>query len=118
MKLLIVDDNWEILDTLSKAMTLFGYRVEIAHDGIDALDLLQVNRYDIVITDADMPRLDGIKLSELVKSSFPEVRIIGMSGTHSPGAFKAAGAEIFLSKPFTILQLRDAIEESKGQRPH
>ncbi|MDA8125105.1 MAG: response regulator [Deltaproteobacteria bacterium] len=110
MRLLVVDDNPELLEVLSDAMALFGHEVDTAKDGIDAMDLQTNQHYDIVITDADMPRLDGIELCRFIKTHSPAVKIIGMSGSLALAEFKDAGADFCLSKPFSIDQLRDAVE--------
>ncbi len=110
MKLLVVDDNPDILEFLSSAMKLFGHTVDTACDGIDAIHLQSSNRYDAVITDADMPRMDGFSLCRFVKEQSPGVRIIGMSGVRGEKAFRNAGADVCLSKPFSISELREAVE--------
>jgi len=59
MKLLVVDDSPEIVEILSFSMELSGYGVDGANDGIEAVERLQNNSYDVVITDAEMPRMNG-----------------------------------------------------------
>ena len=110
MKLLVVDDNPDILELLSSAMKLFGHTVDTACDGVDAISLQSNNRYDAVITDADMPRMDGFSLCRIVKEQSPGIRIIGMSGVCGEKAFRNAGADVCLSKPFSISELREAVE--------
>jgi len=110
MKIMIVDDNPEVLEVLSSAIRLMGYTVDTALDGSDAINLQLKNRYDVVITDADMPKMDGFTLCELLKERFPDLYIIGMSGSHREDAFKAAGADMYLAKPFSIVDLQQAVE--------
>ena len=55
MKLLVVDDNPDILHLLSSIITLFGHGVDRAGDGREAIRLLQKGRYDVVVTDVNMP---------------------------------------------------------------
>ena len=111
MKLLVVDDNPVILQILSSIITHFGHGVDEAGDGLEAIRLLQHGRYDIVVTDADMPRVDGIQLCRFVKGQRPDIRVIGMSGDLSAlKEMKNAGADICLSKPFGLDELQVAIE--------
>ncbi|HOG17637.1 MAG TPA: response regulator [Syntrophales bacterium] len=110
MKLLVVDDNPNVRNFLSTAMKLNGHTVDTANDGIDAINLRLNNRYDAVITDADMPRMDGFRLCKFMKEQFPETRIIGMSGAWGEKAFKKAGADVCLSQPFSVADLKRAVE--------
>ncbi len=111
MKLLIVDDNPDILQILSSMIALFGHGVDEAGDGFDAIMLLQQGRYDVVVTDADMPRVDGIQLCKFLKAQRPDIHVIGMSGDLSAlKEMEDAGADICLPKPFGLDELQSAIE--------
>jgi len=114
MNVMVVDDNREILEVLSSAIRLWGHTVDTACDGFDAINLQLKNRYDVIVTDADMPRMDGFKLCKFMKERFPELYIIGMSGTYDEKAFRDAGADMSLAKPFSILDLQNAVKS--GQR--
>ncbi len=117
MRLLVVDDNKDIRDFLSSAMKICGHTVDTASDGIDAINLRLSNRYDAVITDADMPRMDGFRLCRFMKTEFPDTRVIGMSGAWGEKAFRKAGADVCLSKPFNIHDLRKAVDSSRLSAP-
>jgi CheY-like chemotaxis protein len=117
MRILIVDDNPGVLQVASSAVEFMGHEVDTAKDGIDAVDRLANGRYDIVITDAEMPKLDGIGLCRFIRSHFRNVRIIGMSGTEIWEEFKEAGADTFFSKPFGLKQLQDAVENPSRPIP-
>ena len=84
MKLLIVDSNRDILQLLSSMITLFGHGVDEAGDGLEAISLLQRGRYDVVVTDANMPRVDGVQLCKFLKAQRPDIHVIGMSGDCPP----------------------------------
>jgi CheY-like chemotaxis protein len=112
MKLLVVDDNADILQILSSMITLFGHGVDQAGDGLEAIRLLQQGRYDVVVTDADMPRVDGVQLCRFLKAQLPDIHVIGMSGDLSSlKALKNAGADICLPKPFGLDEFQSAIED-------
>jgi CheY-like chemotaxis protein len=111
MKLLIVDDNPDILQILSAMITFFGHGVDEAGDGLEAIRLLQQGRYDVVVTDADMPRVDGVQLCKFLKAQLPDIRIIGMSGDLSSlKEMENAGADVCLPKPFGLDEFQSAIE--------
>jgi DNA-binding response OmpR family regulator len=111
MKLLIIDDCPEIVEILSVAIELSGHKADKAYDGIEAVEHLQNNSYDVVITDAAMPRMGGVEVCKLLKSKFPHISIIGMSGSfQSLQELKTAGADFCLSKPFKIHELEGALE--------
>ena len=111
MRLLIVDDSPEIVELLSSLMEIIGHEVNKAYDGTEAVQQLLNNRYEVVITDAKMPIMDGVELCKFIKSRFPDVYIIGISGyPEALKELKKAGADICLSKPFTFEEVEEAIE--------
>ena len=112
MRLLVVDDNPDILQILSAMITFFGHGVDKAGDGLEAIRLLQQGRYDVVVTDADMPRIDGVQLCKFLKAQLPDIHVIGMSGDLSSlKELKNAGADICLPKPFGLDEFQSAIED-------
>jgi two-component system alkaline phosphatase synthesis response regulator PhoP len=111
MKLLIVDDCSENVEILSAAMELSGHRVDEAYDGIEAIERLQSNSYDVVIVDAEMPRMGGVEVCKFLKSQLPDVFVIGISGCfRALKELKNAGTDICLSKPFHIDVVEEIIE--------
>lgn len=111
MKLLIVDDCVDVINILSSLLKLSGYEIDVAFDGIEAMKLLRNNSYNVVITDAEMPGLDGMKLCKFIKSNYSTVYIIGISGSiHGLKGLSDAGADICFSKPFHIDEIRKAIK--------
>lgn len=111
MKLLIVDDSVDITSILSSFLELSGHEIDKALDGVEAVELLRNNSYDVVITDGEMPRMSGIELCKFIKSDFPATYIIGMSGSfRALNEFKNVGADVCFSKPFHIDEIENAIE--------
>lgn len=111
MKLLIVDDNRDVTQVLSSIVQVFGHDADEAGDGHEAIEQLQRNQYDVVITDAEMPGINGIELCKYLKLQFPCVYIIGMSGDLlSLKKLEDAGADICISKPVGMNKLEEAIE--------
>lgn len=111
MKLLIVDDCADIVNILSCFMKLSGHEADKALNGLEAAELLKNTSYDAVITDAEMPGMDGKELCGFIKSAFPAIYIIGISGSpQSLDELRIAGADICFSKPFHMSDLEEAIE--------
>jgi len=110
MNFLVVDDNSSVRYVVSSIIKLFGHGTDEANDGLEAIQKLRKNQYDVVITDAEMPNIDGSELCKIVKSETPGIFIIGISGYPSfLDGLKEAGADICLSKPFSMHALEEAI---------
>ena len=111
MKLLVVDDDPIVVTTLALELKQSGHKVDEAHDGIEAVERLQNNSYDVAIIDAIMPGMNGAEVCKFIKSYFPTTYIIGMSGyPDSLKKLKDEGADICFTKPFIIDQIKIAIK--------
>lgn len=112
MKILLVDDSADILNILASLLEVSGYESDQALNGTEAIKLLQHNVYDVVITDSEMPGMDGKALCRFIRSELPDLYIIGISGsTQSLDKLRAAGANICFLKPFRIDEIERAIED-------
>jgi CheY-like chemotaxis protein len=111
MRLMVVDDDQIVVSTLSSFLKVSGYEVDEAHDGIEAIERLQKNSYDVAIIDAIMPKMNGAEVCKFIKSHYPGTYIIGISGyPESLTKLKNEGADICFTKPFSINQIKRAIE--------
>jgi two-component system, chemotaxis family, chemotaxis protein CheY len=114
--ILTVDDSRSIRQMVSFTLTQAGYQVVEAVDGKDALDKLTVTSVDMVITDLNMPNVNGIELITLVRKQ-PKYKFIPilMLTTESQDAIKqqgkAAGATGWIVKPFNATQLVDVVKK-------
>ncbi len=79
-KILVVDDEVGIRTLLFDALSSEGFKVTLAKDGMDSLDQMQKRRFDLLITDINMPRLDGIELLRKMKEAGRKERVIIMTG--------------------------------------
>ena len=66
-RILAVDDSLTVRELIRKLLTSHGYLSDVAIDGMDGWNTVRTTKYDLVITDVDMPRLDGIELATLIK---------------------------------------------------
>lgn len=79
-KLLIVDDEFEIRDMLSRHFEFLGYNTATASNGKEAMDYLDENKVDIIITDIIMPVMDGVTLLKTIRKEFPMIQVIMITG--------------------------------------
>jgi DNA-binding response OmpR family regulator len=79
-KLLVVDDNEGVREVLSKALAYWGYGATVAGNGLEAGSLFFTGSYDLVITDLQMPLMNGWELSRLVKERSPKTPVMVVSG--------------------------------------
>lgn len=79
-KILIVDDEPSIRFLLSTIVEQAGYTVDVAEDGFSALRKMQESKPDLVITDLRMPNMNGFELLSVIRSRFPEIPTVAVSG--------------------------------------
>lgn len=112
---LVVDDDMATLDCLVEAVHLLGLAVVSASDGETACGLFDQKNPCLVVTDVRMPRMDGLALTEHVKSRSPECPVIMITGHGDEATAIAAlkaGASDYLRKPFQLSELRAAIHRA------
>lgn len=110
---LVVDDETDILQLLEILLSRKGFKVKTAGNGLDAL--MKLNQYDfnVLLTDIKMPAMDGMRLIEVAKRDFPEVRILVFTGFGSVDTERKAlqlGASKYFMKP---LPMEDLLKELK-----
>ena len=102
-KILVVEDEPASLECLSHFLRKEGYRVSEARDGAEAIELLDKSRFDLVLTDIRMPRLDGVALAMHILSRIPTIPIITMTAFPSEDLRPIWGYGIpCLSKPLSL----------------
>ncbi len=115
--ILIIDDDDIIRRMLRLMLTKAGYDVLDAADGKEGIELFRENNVDLVITDLIMPEKEGLEMIMELKTDFPDVKIIAMSGGAQMGPegylqlADALGAQQTLKKPIARQELLGAIAE-------
>jgi len=107
MRILIADDDPQFLRALRITLGARGYEVLLARDGQHALEMAIDHKPDIILLDLGMPRLDGVKVIEAVRgwSSAPILVISGRSGSAEKVEALDAGADDYVTKPFSMDEL-------------
>ena len=115
--ILIVDDDPMIRKLITTTLEdVAGYRLREAGDGLQALETAVEERPEIVFLDYDMPRLNGVETcrrlrSDPVTADATIVMLTGMSDKPAQDSAVAAGADLFLTKPFSPLRLLRLVDE-------
>ncbi|MGB2929508.1 MAG: response regulator [Desulfobacterales bacterium] len=114
-RLLIIDDNKEILTALTDFLSKKKYDVVSASDGLDGLKLLETEQqgFDLVVTDLVMPNISGVGLISIIKKKFPDLPVIAITGwgEHPEALATEAQANRVLEKPFDLSELDTVIKE-------
>jgi two-component system cell cycle response regulator len=112
LKILLVDDDQSILEILADLMAIFGHDYVTAQNGVEAIEKLKHNFFDIVLTDMIMPDIDGMKLLKHIKRNYPNIKVMVVTGYERAFTYTdviRAGASDFISKPFNTDELEAKI---------
>lgn len=119
-KVLVVDDDPQIVELICMGLASGGYASDCASNGKDAIAKLESNDYDLVIMDIVMPEQDGIELSMHFHQTWPELKFVVMSGAGNTSYLDVAsrlGAKSVLQKPFKIETLLETVREVFAEQP-
>jgi ATP-dependent Lon protease len=114
-RILVVDDEEMTRMNLKHVLTKDGYHVSTAASGTEALEFLESNHFDVVITDLKMEKVDGMSVLEHAKAKDPSISVIMITGYATvPVAINAMkkGTQNFLAKPFKLNEIRSAVEKA------
>ncbi len=113
VQILVVDDDVTARAAMRRLLEHQGYSVIVAEDGVDALRLLERTHVpvDMLVSDIQMPGMNGDQLAERVRESWPELPVIFVSGEirNAGLADKAGGRTRFVLKPFLPVELLEAV---------
>ena len=108
MRILVVDDEPAVRESLRRALQLEGYEVDLAGDGQEALERLHANSVDAVVLDVSMPRRDGLQTCRQLRSegnSIPVLMLTARDEVSDRVAGLDAGADDYVVKPFALEEL-------------
>lgn len=107
-RILLVDDEENLVDLIQLNLELEGYKVKVARDGKEALKLYKEQRFNLVILDIMLPYVDGLQVCETIRLTDKQIPILMLSAKHSGQdrvAGLKAGADDYLVKPFNLEEL-------------
>src|SRR5437868_7282348 len=116
---LVVDDDLDVLDSIQRTLEAAGFAVRTAMNGEEALGRLAESAAEVVVTDFEMPGMDGLALLRRVREISPYTQRILLSGKADPREIEDASVEgfvdRFIPKPFGVPQLRIAVRSAVAQ---
>ncbi len=116
-KTLIVEDEPDLLETCVRLLRQVGHSCLTARSGREAITLIDAEHPDLVVTDLRLPTLNGLAVTRHARHASPPVPVVLITGYTSPEAKReaqAAGALVFLPKPFSAAEFMDAVNRALG----
>lgn len=115
LKILLVDDEKEFVESLSERLELRNLEADIAYDGEQALEAIKEGKHDVMVLDLRMPGINGIEVLRRVKKSNPDVQVVVLTGhgtEKDEARAKKLGAIAYMKKPVDIDQLVGALHKA------
>lgn len=119
LSILVVDDEPQVCEVLADSLASHSHQVRTATDGLDAVEKMKRETFNIVITDMDMPKMDGMQLIEYIVNNRPDTDIIAITGHIMKYKYTdvvSAGAADFITKPFTLNELEAKLNRIVRER--
>lgn len=118
-RILVVDDEEDVRETLSEMIKELGYQVVVAENGKEALDRIKTEKVDLIITDLSMPKMNGLELivtSKRINPNIPIGVISAFGNVENTTYALTRGAFSFIAKPFKMPQVKELIRKGKQLR--
>ncbi|CAN5854373.1 hypothetical protein BH18ACI4_BH18ACI4_08210 [soil metagenome] len=120
LSILVIDDDESVRETLADMLRALNHTVELASGGLAAIRMLATASYDLVFTDLAMPEMDGWETARQIRSRWPDINIILVTG-YGPGTLPPTGEKHLVNgiigKPFDFAQVIMAIAEVTERKP-
>ena len=113
LKILVIDDNLLIRKLIRSFFVTNYYVVEEANNGLEGLKKIKKNKYDLIITDILMPKMEGLELIMHLRRDFPELKIIAISGGKPYYLYmaKKLGSDGVFTKPLDHTALLETVKK-------
>ena len=111
-RILVVDDQDSMRTLLKDMLEVIGYDVTLAEGGEQALTILQGSGFDLVLSDLNMPGMDGTALLRAIKSTYSEMPVVIITGYgtfHTEKRVMKEGADGYISKPCTLNKIENTL---------
>jgi CheY-like chemotaxis protein len=122
LKILLAEDNLVNQKLALRLLEQMGYHADVALNGLEALQAVARQRYDLVLMDVQMPEMDGLEATRQIIARWPEThpRIVGLTANAIQGDREmclAAGMEDYIAKPIRVEELVEALSKAKSADP-
>ena len=119
MRILIVEDEKELCDTIAKSLHHAGYEVDTCYDGVEAMTIIQEEAFDLIVLDLNLPGMDGMDILKELRKKNEDTKVLILSA-RSQIADKVegldAGANDYMEKPFHLQELEARIRSLTRRR--
>jgi DNA-binding response OmpR family regulator len=108
MRILVVEDEKDLAEAIALGLQKQGYAADVALDGEEAIDMFEVNEYDLIVLDLNLPKIDGIEVCRRIRSSGSSAGILMLTartGLNDRVLGLDQGADDYLAKPFHFPEL-------------
>lgn len=114
-KILVIDDDILVLKAISKLLSIKGFSIKEAHSGVEAIQLLQAEDFDLIISDIRMAEIDGIQVVERLRAlgkDTPVILVTGYASENAPVEAYQLGVSDYILKPFDKDDLLKKVEKN------
>lgn len=111
-QILVVDDEPAVAETIRMVLTISGHKVEIAGSAEEALARFEVGKYDLVVTDLSLPKMDGLDFARAIKeraATQPIILITAYAESMGGESKRLSNVDALMGKPFSLQQLHEAL---------
>ncbi len=115
LKILLIEDDKNVIETLSEMLQFSGHKVSLAENGAEGLRTFNDNPFDLVLTDLGMPGLTGFDVAQRIKQKNPAIPVVLITGWNlkmNPDELRARGVDYLIMKPFRIAQIINLIQHA------
>lgn len=113
ISILVVDDDRSMAELACSILEIENFKTVYAKNGEEALDILKKESFDLVLTDLDMPKVNGLQLRTFILYMYPSVKVVLMTGGSHKG-IKLPPDIDFLEKPFDMEKLLTRVRKELG----
>jgi CheY-like chemotaxis protein len=114
-RILVVDDEEAVRRLMVRILSMEGYEVHMVQDGATALCHLEQKHFDLVVTDYKMPKMNGLEFARRVRSRFPDLPIMVVTGDEEFPSPLHDGIAAYMKKPFNPYKLLDLVKRVLNQ---
>jgi len=118
-RILVAEDNKNIQDVVSMFLDFMGFEVALAGNGVEALSLFLKNSFDLVLTDLEMPIMDGWSLTHCIKERSPNTPVVLMTGADKETVWKKVergSVDSVIFKPFRLEDFKRTVQRALAFR--